>query len=458
MRANHLPLRFVGLIATASVFATGLCTTPALAGTTVSATASNGASASPALAASRSASGPGTRSLVDGTRMPVDPNRTSRTTRTVTTNGVPWSPTGGPRASGSATPGQLVQITTPAAPANAASPAAAKSSTRVDFGVTPHGGGGASAGASAGAPVPSATTTAIAPTDPSPAYSAAGSPVATQPSARPGPAPQAQATPLAVAPSAVAPPLSPTGAPTQRSVPRPPATQPVAAAPPTSVPPATQPVATPPSPTAPVATGPVATAREPVAAGPVATESLESESASLTPGIRAPGLHQLQILVKRWLRGENEQATRPLTTPDSSRSRAPRHPSRGLVNGPLEPALGSPSVLAGEVDLGRVLASVAAAPRRPEQSLKPRSVARPRAAAPPPSLQALSPAPTVQTRLPVGGAAGASGGGVGSAAPSVVAEFGALALGLATILLVRFSLDRVMWRSTLLESGLERPG
>ena len=419
MRANHLPLRFVGLIATASVFATGLCTTPALAGTTVSATASNGASASPALAASRSASEPGTRSLVDGTRMPVDPNRTSRTTRTVTTNGVPWSPTGGPRASGSATPGQLVQITTPAAPANAASPAAAKSSTRVDFGVTPHGGGGASAGASAGAPVPSATTTAIAPTDPSPAYSAAGSPVTTQPSARQGPAPQAQATPLG---AAVAPPLTPTRAPTQRSVPRPPATQPVAAAPPTSVPPATQPVATPPSPTAPVATGPVAT-------GPVATESLESESASLTPGTRAPGLHQLQILVKRWLRGENEQATRPLTTPDSSRSRAPRHPSRGLVNGPLEPALGSPSVLAGEVDLGRVLASVAAAPRRPEQSLKPRSVARPRAAAPPPSLQALSPAPTVQTRLPVGGAAGASGGGVGSAAPSVVAEFGRLRSG-----------------------------
>ncbi|MFZ0976687.1 MAG: hypothetical protein WAN22_30985, partial [Solirubrobacteraceae bacterium] len=89
---------------------------------------------------------------------------------------------------------------------------------------------------------------------------------------------------------------------------------------------------------------------------------------------------------------------------------------------------------------------------------KPPSVARPRAATPPPIPQSLSPALPVQTRLPVGGAAAASAGGVGTVAPSVVAEFEALALALATILLVRFSLDRATWRSTLLASRLEHPG
>jgi hypothetical protein len=76
----------------------------------------------------------------------------------------------------------------------------------------------------------------------------------------------------------------------------------------------------------------------------------------------------------------------------------------------------------------------------------------------PPIPQALSPAPPVQTRLPVGGAAAATGGGIGSVAPSVVAEFEALALALATMLLARFSLDHAAWRSILLASRLERPG
>ena len=115
-------------------------------------------------------------------------------------------------------------------------------------------------------------------------------------------------------------------------------------------------------------------------------------------------------------------------------------------------------MIAGDAERERGLASAAAAPRRPEASPKPPSVPRPRATTPPAIAHVLSPAPTVQTRLPVGGAAAATGGGVGSVASSVVAEFEALALALATILLVRLSLDRAMWRSTLLGSRLEHPG
>jgi hypothetical protein len=94
------------------------------------------------------------------------------------------------------------------------------------------------------------------------------------------------------------------------------------------------------------------------------------------------------------------------------------------------------------------------------QSRKPASVARPGAGTPRPVPQALSSAPTVQTRLPVGGAAAAGGGGVASVAPSVLVAFEALALALAlaTILLARFSLDLATWRSTMLGSRLEHPG
>jgi hypothetical protein len=439
MRANHSPLQFFGLIVTASVLASGVYANAALAGTMTSTTASNGASASPVLVGSRSASETRTRSLVDATRTAVDSNRTPRAIRSVTattTNGGLLSRTSGPPASGSATPGpQLVQVTTPAARAKPASPTPARPSTGVDISVTPLVGGGNSAGAPTGATVPSATTTTTAPTDPSSADSTAGTPVATQLSARQAPASQPQATP----PSA-------TRGATQPSVTRPPATQPVAAAPPTSGPPATQPVATPPSATSPVATE------------PVATQSLKAQSAPLSPGNRTRRLHQLQTLVTQWLRAEKDQATRPVTPPDSPLSPAPSHPSWGLAKGPLGPAIGWSRVLAGDADLESGSASVAAAPRRPEEAPKPPSVARPRAATPPPIPQALSPALPVQTRLPVGGAASASSGGVGSVAPSVVAEFEALALALATILLVRFSLDRATWRSTLLASRLEHPG
>src|ERR1700729_2057655 len=121
MRANHSPLQFFSLIATAGVLASGVCANAALAGTMASTTASNGALASPMLVGSGSASETGTRSLVDGTRAAIDANRASRALRRVTTaatSGGVLSPTNAPPASGSATPPQqLVQVVIPAAPA-----------------------------------------------------------------------------------------------------------------------------------------------------------------------------------------------------------------------------------------------------------------------------------------------------------------------------------------------------
>ena len=467
MRSNHSPLQFLGLIATASVLASGVYANAAQAATMASTTKANGASASPVLAGSSSASETRTRNLVDATRTAVDSNRTSRALRSVTTTaaaattGGLLTPSSGPAASGSATPGQqLVQVTTPAAPANAA-PTPASQATRVDVGVTPLAGGGNSAGAPTGATVRSATTTTTAPTDPSPADSAAGTPVATQLPARQPAAPQpatteSQATPstTTTAPTDLSPADSAAGTPvaTQLSAQQPPATQPAAMKPAATEPQATPSTTTPAVATPPSATEPVAT--EPVATEPVAAQSLKARSAPLSPGNRTRRLHQLQTLVTLWLRAENDQAAPPVTPPDSPLCRA-SHPSLGLARGPLGPAMGSPRVIAAGADLESGSASVAAAPRRPEE---PPSVARPHAAMAPAMPQALSPASTVQTRLPVGGAAAASGGGVGSVAPSVVADLQALALALATILLARFSLAHAAWRSTLLASRLERPG
>ena len=484
MRTNHSPLRFLGLIATASVLASGLYANGAQAATIASTTKANGASASPVLVGSSSASMTGTRNLVDGTRTAVDSNRTSRALRSVTattattatattaaanaaaTTGGMFSPTSGPAASGSATSSQqLVQVTAPAAPANAARPMPASQASPVDIGVTPLAGGGNSAGAPTSVTVPPATTTTTAPTDPSPADSA-GTPVATQlparqPAATKAATKESQATPstTTTAPKDLSPADSAAGTPvaTQLSAQQAPATQPAAMKSATTEPQATPStttpaVATPPSATGPVATGPVAT--EPVATEPIAAQSLKAQSASLSPGNRTRRLHQLQILVTRWLRAETDQAAPPVTPFDSLVSPPPSHPSWGLARGPLGSAVGSPRVIAAGADLESGSASVTAAPRRPEE---PRSVARPHAAMAPAMPQALSPASTVQTRLPVGGAAAASGGG-GSVAPSVVAEFEALAVALATILLVRFSHDRAAWRSILLASRLERPG
>ena len=426
MRANHSPLRFFGLIATASVLASGVYASAALAATTPATTGSNGASASPVLVGASSASDTGTRNLVDGTRAAVDSDRTSQAMRSVTTtttNGGWLGPASGSRASGSATPGQqLVQAPPPRhrpSPDRQRSPGSPPA-------LTSRSPRSSAAGTRRARAVRSPTTTTTAPTDPSPADSAAGNPRARQLAARPAPASRPAAR-------------------------KPPARQPVAPAPPTRVPNATPPVAT-----APTATNPVAT--ESVATEPVATQSLKARSAPLSPGNRARTLHQFQTLVTQRLGVEADQVARPVTAPDSPPSSPPSPPSPGLAKGHLGPAPGSPQILAGDTDLERGSASVAAAPRRPEQSPKPPSVARSRAAVAPPTPQALSPAPPVQTRLPVGGAAAATGGGIGSVAPSVVADFEPLALALAAILLARFSLDRAMWRSTLLASRLEHPG
>jgi hypothetical protein len=160
----------------------------------------------------------------------------------------------------------------------------------------------------------------------------------------------------------------------------------------------------------------------------------------------------------RRLRAKEDKAARLVIPTDARPSPAPSHPSPGLATGQLGSAIGSPDVLAGDADLERGSASAAAASPRPEESAKPAPVARTRPGTPPPIPQVLASVPPVQTRLPVGGAAAASGGAVGSAAPSVVAEFDALALVLAAILLVRFSLDRAVSRPALLVSRLEHPG
>ncbi len=350
MRANHSPLQFAGLIATASVLACGVCANAALARTMPSTTASNGASASAVLVGSSSA--PETR-----TRTAVDSNRTSRALLS--------SPSAAP--AGSATGGQhLVPVTSPAAPATPASPPPAGPSSRVDIAGTPLVGAGRPARAPTGANVPPATITTTAPTDPSPAASAAGTPRAIQLSAPPAPAS------------------------------RPAATQPDAAAPATSGPAATHPVATAPSGTRPpatpaVATEPVATepvAAEPVAAEPVATQSPKGQSGPLSPGSRTRRLHQSQTLVTQRLRAEKAQAAWLVTPSDSPLSRAPGHPSRGLARGPLGPAMGSPRALAGGTEFERGSVSGGAAPRRPERAQRPPSVAPLRAAAPAPIPQA----------------------------------------------------------------------
>ncbi len=432
MRANHSPLRFFGLIATASVLASGVYASAALAATTPATTGSNGASASPVLVGASSASDDGnTQSRgrnAGGRRFRSDfPGNARRPTTTTTTNGGLLGPTSGPRASGSATPGQqLVQVTTPAAPAKPGSPTLPRQSTRVDIAITPFVGGGNSTGASTSAPSdrlrPRRPPRRI-PHPPTPLRGTRG-----RRSSLRGRLPRRGRLRGNL----------PRGNPSR---PRP------RRACRTRHRPSRQP---------PTATNPVAT--ESVATEPVATQSLKARSAPLSPGNRARTLHQFQTLVTQRLGVEADQVARPVTAPDSPPSSPPSPPSPGLAKGHLGPAPGSPQILAGDTDLERGSASVAAAPRRPEQSPKPPSVARSRAAVAPPTPQALSPAPPVQTRLPVGGAAAATGGGIGSVAPSVVADFEPLALALATILLARFSLDRAMWRSTLLASRLEHPG
>jgi hypothetical protein len=418
MRANHSPLQFFGLIAIACALAYGVCANVALARTMASTTEPNGAG-------TNSVSEAGPRSLVDATPTNADTDRTSPGLRSVIITSTPGrlsSPTSGLPEGGSANSGrQLGQVTATTAPATAAPPAPARRSTRVDVGVTPLVGGRDSAVASTSGAAPSATTTNTAPP--------VGTPVATQVFGRQAPSPQPEATPVLASP--------------------PPATSAAGTEAPITRPPATPPVATPPSATSPVATQSVATE-------PVATQPLNASSPPASRGDRGRRLIQLRTSVARWLGAEQDEPVRLITPTNAQRSPAPSHRSPRLATRRLGPAIGSHDVLAGGADLERGPASAAAHPPRSEESPKPAPIARTRAATPIPRV--LPSVPPVQTRPPLGGAAAASGGAVGSVAPSVVAELAALALVLATILLVRHSLDRPAWRSALLVSRLEHPG
>jgi hypothetical protein len=442
MRANHSPLQFFGLLATASALACGVCANAALAVTMASTTEPNSASVSVVPVGTGSASEAGPRTLVDATRATADSKRTSRTLRSVittATTGGFLSPTGGPPEGGSATRGGQVIATE--APAKTAPPTPAGRSNRVDVVVTPLIGGRGSARAPIRGTAPSATTTNTAPPDPSLADSAGRTPVATQVSRRRAPSPQPQATPLTATPALATTPLAPRAAATEVPITRPPATPPVAP---------------PPSATSPVATDSVAT--DPVATDPVAPPPLSAQSAPPSPGKPGRKLIQPQTSMTRWLRVKKDEAARLVTPTHAQPSTAPSHPLSGLAAGKLGSAFGSPGVLAGDANSQRGSANAAAAPRRPEESPKRARVARAHAATSSPIPQVLPSVPPLQTRLPLGGAAAASGGAVGSVAPSVVAEVDALALMVAAILLVRFSLDRAAWRSALLVSRLEHPG
>jgi hypothetical protein len=228
-------------------------------------------------------------------------------------------------------------------------------------------------------------------------------------------------------------------------------TTPAAAAqPPGPRPSASQLVATPSPATNPVATNPVATE-------PVATQSLSARPALPSPGNRTRRLYQRQAPETQSLRADTNRAARPVTPADPPLAPTPSHPPLGLARGPIAPATGSPPVVAGDAGLESRSARVALPPPRPAESPRQRSVTGPHAGTPPPIPHVLSP-PPVQKRPPVGGTAAAAGGGTASVAPSVVAEFEALALALAMILLARSSLDLAIWRSTLFASRLEHPG
>jgi hypothetical protein len=420
MRVNHSRLHFLGLVATVSVLASGVCANAALAGTTASASGSNGASASPVLGGSSSASDAGPRNLVDGTQAGVDSDRTPRALHSLTataTTGELQSPAGGSAANGSTTPGeQVVQATTPSSPAGAASPPPVGRTAGVGGESTPLDGGGNSTGAPTGATVPSATATTRRRDRRPPDFAPPAIPVATRLSAR----------------HASAPPHPPSK----------PATSTPQSAPTNATPSGVTPtVATPATATNPVATGSVAT-------GPVATPSAGAQTDPPSPGNRARRVRQPKILLTRWLGADVNRRVTPPVTP-------PSHPSLGLAGRLLGAAAATPNVVAGRTDLENISASVAVAARRHVESAKPPTVARPRATKPPQIPR--STVPVVQ-RLPIGGAPAAGGGGSGSAAPSVVVEFVVLALLFGLMLVARFYPEHATWRTTLLASRLERPG
>ena len=428
MRANHSPLQFFGLVAIACALAYGVWANVALAGTMASTTESNGALASLVGVGTNSASEAGPRSLADATRTTVNPDRTSRalrsvTTTTATTPGRSSSPTIGGPEGGSANPGQLLgQVTATAAPATAAPAAPARRSTRVDVGVAPLIGGRDSAGASTSGTAPSATTTNPAPPvgilrwrgrsldDTLPRRSRTRRRYSRR--RRPRQVPQGRRRPSHDRPR---------HRPSRRR-----------------------------------------RARRAPSRQDLSRQNLSRRSRSTLRQLQCPGATegagsiQLRTSVARWLRAGQDEPVRLVTLTDAQPLPAPSHQSRRLGTGRLGPAIGSLDVLAGDADLERGAESTAAHPPRSDKSPKSAPVVRTRAATSIPHV--LPSVPPVQTRPPLGGAAAASGGAVGSVAPSVVAQFDALALVLATILLVRLSLDRPAWRSALLVSRLEHPG
>jgi len=442
MRSNHSALQFFGLMATASVLALGAYTDVAVAETTASSTVSNGASASGVPVGASSGPEKGVRGLVDGTGTTVDSNRASRSPSSIgtpaptTASGAVLTPTGRSAASRRTTPLQkLVRVTTPAAPAEPGLPTPAVESAHAGIGGASPVGSDDSAGAPTSATAPPATTTMTVPTHPLLADPTTRHRVVTPLSAR-----QAPATQPAPAESATNP--------QSTSATTPPA---AAAQPPGSRPAASQLVATP-SP----ATNPVAT--EPVATEPVATQSVRARSAPASQGNRTRRLHQFQVLVTRLLRGGRNRAERAITATDAPLSPSPSHPALGLARGSLGPVTGSPPAAAGDAGLETRSARVPVGPPRPAESPRPRYVARRGVGMPPPIPHVTSSPPPFQTRLPVGGTAAAAGGGIASAAPSVLAEFEALALALATLLFARFSVDHATWRLRLSASRLEHPG
>jgi hypothetical protein len=146
-----------------------------------------------------------------------------------------------------------------------------------------------------------------------------------------------------------------------------------------------------------------------------------------------------------WLRNR-KRAALPTATHSWAGLSAAGHSSIAVV-------AGSWRVLASPDDLVSAKTRKAAVARRIVRSFRPTP---PQAASTRSMPKVASDAPPAPTRLPIGGATSAGGGG--STAPPVEAALATVALSLVAILFMRFSLDHATWRSTLLASRLEDPG
>ncbi len=351
-------------------------------------------------------------------------------------------PTRGGPLDGSATAGQpATQLNPPAAPAEPASPTSARRShrNRVDVALTALGPRRDIGGTSVTVP-PTASPTG--PALPPAANSVGTDPTEGQtPASQRFPKPDGASPPYATSPAAA----SPTP------------TQPVVMAPTTSRTPAQPPVAG-----APAATSPVTIPT--VAAAPASTPSLSDHAPPKSTGNVMPRLPKLQTL---WTGPAGKHRIVSRRTPAaSSLPRPPRYPRRAMPAGMPTTATAArhsftfaadDSFTSAAFNTGE--ATEDAGPGRPKRSSLRLSVAPPRAASSESATPRVSsPAWPVQTRLPIGEAATAGSGGIGSVAPVVAAALEALALALATIVLARLAQDLASWRSKLLTSRLEHPG